>query len=149
MQDVSGFGFVLRLIASNTFPTGFTITEFSDDADPMDVPEKTIKDTAMGLNGDLITWSKASATMAKIAVIDGSPSDVNLQILFQANQVGKGQQSANDVITLVAVYPSGNEFSYNQGVPTKFMPTSSVASSGRIKTKTYEFSFESTSGVAG
>jgi hypothetical protein len=147
--DVSGFGFQVRIIASNTFPSGFTISAFSDDADPMDVPEITITDVATGVNGDLISWSKASPTMVKFAVIDGSPDDVNLQILFNANRVGRGLAPAADIITATAVYPDGNTYGYLNGKITKGMPTSSVASSGRIKTKTYEFAFESTAGNGG
>ena len=30
-QDVSGFGTILNMVASNTFPNGFTISAFADD----------------------------------------------------------------------------------------------------------------------
>ena len=142
MQDVSGFGFVLSVIASNTFPVGFPVTAFADDADAMDVPELTIVDTAMGLNGDLISWSKAEPIKPKIAVIQGSVDDVNLSILLNANRVGRGKLSAFDVITITGVFPSGATITFSQGKITKGMISASVASSGRLKTKTFEFSFE-------
>ena len=38
MYDISAIGVSVRLIASLTFPVGFTITEFADDADPFALP---------------------------------------------------------------------------------------------------------------
>jgi hypothetical protein len=142
MQDVSGFGLSLTIQASNTFPTGFTITKFADDADPLDIPEITIKDGAMGVNGDLITWSKATKIDIKIAVIPGSVDDANLNVLFEANRVGLGKTSALDVITFTGVYPDGSTVSLTNGSVMAFTPGLSVAGAGRIKTKTYSVMFE-------
>ena len=96
----------------------------------------------MGLNGDLITWSKASEIKASIAVIEGSDDDTNLAILMEANRVGKGKVSAQDAITLTAVYPSGKTITFNPGVMVQGQPGPSVASAGRLKTKKYDFVFE-------
>jgi hypothetical protein len=60
MQNISGFGLSINIIASNSFPIGLLITEFADDSDPFDLPSIQIADKAMGLNGDLIIWSKAN-----------------------------------------------------------------------------------------
>jgi hypothetical protein len=141
-QDVSGFGTVINVIASNTFPFGVIINQFADDADPFDAPEITIGDTAMGLNGDLIKWSKASSLKTKIAVINGSDDDINLGIIFEANRTGRGKVSAHDTITLTVVFPSGATITWTGGVIVAGMPGSSVASAGRLKTKTYSFDFE-------
>jgi hypothetical protein len=142
MQDVSGFGLSLTIQASNTFPTGFTITKFADDADPLDIPEITIKDGAMGVNGDLITWSKATKIDIKIAVIPGSVDDANLNVLAEANRVGLGKTSALDTITFSAVYPNGSTVSLTGGSVMTFTPGLSVGGAGRTKTKVYGFMFE-------
>jgi hypothetical protein len=147
MQDVSGFGFVINVIASNTFPAGFGLSQFADDGDPFDFPAITINDTAMGLNGDLITWSKASPLKTQIAVIAGSDDDANLSALLEANRTGRGKQSARDVITVTAVYPSGNTLSLTEGSITEGMSGTSVSSAGRLKTKVYHFAFENRIGV--
>lgn len=149
MQDVSGFGFVINVIASNTFPTGFTLSAFADDADPFDIPELTVKDKAMGLNGDLIVWSKANPINITLAVIAGSEDDLNMSALLEANRVGRGKFSALDVITLTAAYPSGNMLTLSPGTITAGMTGSSVASAGRVKTKSFAFSFENRTGVGG
>lgn len=146
-QDIAAFGFTLSLIASNTFPVGIPITQFADDSDPFDIPAFPINEVAMGLNGDLISWSKANPLKATLAIIPGSDDDVNLAILYEANRVGRGKTSARDVITMTAVYPSGATISLTSGKITDGMPGSSVASAGRLKTKTYMFAFENRVGI--
>jgi len=140
--DVSGFGFQIFLIGSNTFPGGSLMTAFSDDTDPMDIPEITVADVGMGLNGDLISWSRAEPLKPKFAVIEGSPEDINLAILLEANRVGAGKTSARDIITATAIYPTGATVTFLSGKILGGMPAPSVASSGKIKTKTYMFAFQ-------
>lgn len=143
MQDVSGFGARVTIVASNTFPQGIDITAFSEDADPFDLPAVTIGATAMGPNGDLIAWSSAAPTVCNVNVIPGSDDDVNLGVLFQANAPGKGRQPANDVITLTCVYPDGRQVTLSNAKMISGMPGSSIAGSGRQKTKAYVFHAES------
>lgn len=146
MQDVSGFGLQIRLVASVTFPAGVTLTAFADDADPLDFPDLTVGESAMGLNGDLIFWSKANPLLVNLNVIPGSDDDVNLGILLEANRVGRGKQSARDVVTLTAVYPDGRTKTATTGKIMTGRPADSVASAGRKKSKPYGFAFENLSG---
>jgi len=142
MQDVSAFGTRLRLVASVTFPAGFDITQAADDADLLDLPSTKVAETAMGVNGDLVTWSKANPLNVTIAVIPQSEDDRNLAILLNANRAGRGKYPARDVITLTAIYPNGSTITLSGGKITDGMPGQSVASAGRMKSKTYAFSFE-------
>lgn len=145
--DISGFGTQIQLVASNTFPAGITITQFADDADPLDFPSQQIADKAMGLNGDLETWSKATPINMTVNVIDGSDDDINLSILADANRVAKGKLSVRDVITATITYPSGSFVTCINGKLTDAMPGKSIASSGRLKTKAYVFTFENKIGA--
>lgn len=147
MNNISGFGLSINLVATITFPLGFIITEFADDADPFDLPALQIADSAMGLNGDLIQWAKANPIKATISVIPGSDSDINLALLMEANRVGRGKIGARDIITLAAIYPDGEFITLTNGVITDGLPASSVASAGRLKSKTYNFSFENKVGI--
>jgi hypothetical protein len=147
MENIGGFGLVATVIASNTFPNGFQVTQFSDDGDPLDVPEIAVAETAMGLNGDLVVWSKATPLKASMSVIPASDDDQNLAILLEANRVGLGKASAYDVITITVVYPSGNTKTYSPGAILKGMPGSSVSAAGKLKTKKYEFDFENAVGL--
>lgn len=140
--DVSGFGAQVQIRASVTFPQGIVISQFADDADPFDFPSVQIGDKAMGLNGDLITWSKANPLLTTVNVIPNSEDDINLSLLLEANRVGKGKASARDVITIVAVYPNGATLTLTEGAITDGPPGNSIASAGRLKSKAYQFAFE-------
>jgi hypothetical protein len=142
MENISGYGLRVTLRASVTFPQGISITQFADDADPLDIPSIQIADKAMGLNGDLIVWGKANPLLVTLNVIPGSDNDKNLSILAEANRTGKGKAPALDVITLVATYPDGSVETFTSGAITDGMPGRSVASSGRQKTRPYVFAFE-------
>lgn len=142
MNDVSVFGLRVQLKASQTFPAGISLTQFADDADPFDLPSMPIKDKAMGVNGDLVSWSKANPLVVSIALVPGSDDDRNMAVLFEANRVGKGKQGSRDVVGITAVYPDGRTISFTQGVITDGMPGNSAASSGRLKSKVYTFAFE-------
>lgn len=148
VEDVSSFGTQLYLTASTTFPQGFPITQFADDADPLDSPSVQIGDAAMGVNGDLIVWRKGVPLPATISVIPGSEDDQNLQILWNANRVGQGKLSANDIITLTVVYPNGTQITLDTGIIKDGPAAGSVASAGRLKTKTYGFVFQNRDGGA-
>lgn len=142
MQDISGFGLVVTLTASVTFPTGVTLTQFSDDADPVDLTSIQIADKAMGLNGDLITWAKATAVPCVLNIIPGSDDDRNMSILAENNRVSRGKVGTRDVITMTIQYPDGTVVFLGPGSMTDAMFGKSVASAGRMKTKNYTFAFE-------
>jgi len=142
-KNIGGFGLSITIIGSITFPVGFPITQFADDADPFDVPSIQLKDKAMGLNGDLVTWAKAHPINITINVIPGGDDDVLLAILAEANRVGKGKLSINDKISMVGIYPDGKTIiSLLNGAITDAMPGTTVSNSGRFKSKTYSFTFE-------
>jgi hypothetical protein len=147
MNDISGFGLRVNIKASVTFPQGINVTQFADDADPFDTPEIAISESAMGLNGDLVNWSVATPITVSIAVVPNSDDDRNLATLFEANRVGRGKISARDEITLAAVYPDGRSITMTKGRPTMLTPSNSVASGGRMKSKTYGFVFENKVGA--
>lgn len=141
-NDVSGFGTRVRLVASVTFPAGITITQFADDADGVDVPSQQVADKAMGVNGDMVTWSKANPLTPTLNVIPGSDDDRNLAILLNANRPARGKFPALDEITMTVLYPDGSSTTYVRGKITDGMPGQSLASAGRLKSKSYAFAFE-------
>jgi hypothetical protein len=142
-MDIGGFGTVLTIFASTTFPAGLTITEFADDADPVDSPSIQIRDKAMGLNGRLITWGKAVPIGLTINIIPNSEDDINLNLLFDSNRVGRGKRPVDDTIDATLIYPDGTAKNFQSGSPTDYMPTNAIASSARFKSKPYVFAFES------
>jgi len=141
-NNISGFGASVRLVASTTFPAGITITQFADDSDPLDIPSLQIADKAMGVNGDLYTWSKANPLPLNLSVGPDTNDDINLAILLEANRVVKNKKSSLDDITISCLYPDGSTATYSGGSITDGMPGNAISSAGRLKTKTYNFAFE-------
>lgn len=143
MQNISGFGSSVTLVASTSYPLGFTINKAADDADFIELAVLTIADAAKGLNGDLITFSKANPIDLTLNVIPESQDDINLGIIFQANAPVLGRALVQDIITLNIVYPNGSYAQLLNGIMVSGIPGNSVASAGRLKTKPYAFKFES------
>jgi len=142
MINISGFGLSAQVVASNTFPAGFPVTEWADDADPVDSPDLDLGDTAMGLNGDMIVWSTPKGLEVSLNVIPTSTGDINLDVLAQANRLAKGKTSARDIITMVFTYPSGAIVTMSSGLIISAPMVPQVASAGRLKTRMYRFRFE-------
>ena len=142
MQDISATGISLLVKADKTFPNGFTVTQFADDADPFDLPSLEIAATAMNVNGELVTWSSPQPINPTLNVIPGSEDDNNLATLFEANRAAMGKAVARDVITIVATYPDGSTVTLSNGKMTSGFPGKSVASAGRLKSKAYVFMFQ-------
>lgn len=145
-QNISGFGLVINIKASKTFPAGFNLTQFSDDADPFDTPSQQVADVAMGLNGHMVSWSVANPLQVTLNIIPNGSDDVNMSTLLEANRVALGKRSVGDVITLTGIYADGRVKSFIGGVITDGIPANSVASSGRLKTKPYIIKFENING---
>jgi len=139
---ISGFGLRVVLTASDTFPAGITLTQFADDADPLDGPDLQIADGSMGLNGDHIVWSVANKIPMTLSLIPDSDDDRNLAILFENNRPGRGKVVTADIINATVVYPDGTVTRLINGNITNGIPFSSIASSKRKKSKTYTFAFE-------
>ena len=141
MNDVSATGFSLHLRASVKFPSGFQLTAFADDADPFDLPVVTAAEVANDINGNMISWSTPTPQQIVINVLPGSEEDENLSILLEANIAKRGRRHAGDVITLVATYADGSTTIGRNGKILSGSRGKSVASAGRLKSKTYTFAF--------
>ena len=144
--NISAFGLIVNLVASSTFPAGIQLTQFSDDADPFDMPSVTLADKGMGVNGDLLVWNKPAALDISVSVVPGGADDENLAILATANRTGKGLANARDVITMTAMYPDGRTTTLSEGFITGATLINAAQTAGRMKTKTYTFTFEKKTG---
>ena len=142
MNDVSATGLALVVQASKTFPSGIFITQFADDADPLDLPAVDIAQTGMDINGNLVSWSTPTPQTVTINVLPGSEEDQNLAILLDANTAKRGRRAAGDNITMVASYGNGSTTTARNGRITNGSRGSSVAGAGRLKSKQYTFVFQ-------
>lgn len=142
MQDTSGTGIEVNIIALPTFPAGLKVTQFSDDADPLDAGDIQTAEYGMGVNGDLVVWRTPKPIEATLSVIPNSDDDKNLMILFDANRVAKNKLSTKDLITMVIKYPDGETKMLTNGAIISGSPINSIGSNGKTKSKVYRFVFE-------
>ena len=141
MPDLSHFGTVATIKASNTLPLPQPITHFADDADGLDLPEMTIADMAMGTNGDAASWTIAVPIPLTINLMPNTLSHLTMGIIFEANRAEKGKLPARDDITFTRIAPDGSLLVLTKGRILSGTPATSMASSGRIKTASYKVSF--------
>lgn len=145
MENISGFGLTGRVTASKTFPNGFDVTKFADDSDPLDAPDLEIAETAFGLNGDMVTWSRPTGIEITIAVLPNSDEEANFAALVEANRVAKKKPGARDIVNIVLSYPNGSKAICSTGVSITGPVIQAVQSSGRMKTRQFKFRFEQVS----
>lgn len=139
MADVSHNGALYTIVASNTNANiPLSISAFPKDTDPFDVPNADIADMEVGTNGDEIYWSMAVVTESSCAVIPGTDDHETMQRIYDANKASKGKKSAKDLITVVRILPNGETTTF-KGRITSGPSTTSLASSGKIKTPVYGF----------
>lgn len=143
VQNVSGFSSVVSIIASNSYPTGFPVTTYSNDRDAFNFSDLVVGDFAMGLNGDGISWSKANPIKIELNVVAGSLDDQNLAVLLTNNTPGKSKSNQQDIITLTVVYPDNTSSTASNGVILHGTPGKSFTNDGKLATRTYGFAFES------
>jgi hypothetical protein len=139
---ISGFGTQITLVCSVSFPLGLNISEWADDADPIDSPSVQIGDAAMANDGVLLGWSKGVPIPLVLSVRPTGEDDKNLTILADNNRVAQGRKPVNDEIIATIVYPSGNTVTLIRGKILDAIMVDPFSSAGRIKTKTYGFKFQ-------
>lgn len=145
--NIGGVGLKIRVVASSTLPAGYTFTQFADDGDPFDSTGITIAETVMGLNGEMADFAKATPIPASINLMPNTEDDKVMQMLANANRVGKGKRSVRDVIQMTVMYPDGTSRTGTNGRMTNAMIGNSVSSAGRMKSKKYDFMFEGSVGA--
>lgn len=148
-QDISSTGLSFRVVASNTYPSGLTLTEVADGTDPLDIPEVVVAEAAMTANGTLVTWSAPKPIAIKVALVPGSEDDIAMQYLFDANRAAKGKRLARDKLQFIGNYPDGGTITLAEGKCISYMPGRSATSAGRYKDSVYAMTFENVSTTKG
>ena len=139
--SITATGVRITLIALPSFPVGLVLTQFADDTDAIDIPPIDITAVGMGLNGDMVTWKKATLITVNLGIIPSSDDDNNLALLLENNRAGRNKFSVEDDITLIVDYPDGIIATFAEGRLLSGMPSNSGTSDGREKSKVYSFAF--------
>ena len=141
--NVTGVGAKFIIFDKNgQYPNGYVITEFSDDSDPIDNPNKTIVQYANALNGTLLYWYKTSPNEINISVYADSDGDIYLTSLLQANDPQKNKKIINSELDAQLIYNNGKVVFMNNGKLVEGSYIGGISSDGKKKTKTFKFIFE-------
>lgn len=143
MFNISGFGTSVTVVALQTFPMGFNITEFADDQDPIDIPPIEPVGYQPLYDGSIVTFTKAAPIELTLSVIPGSEDDINLKILLQSRGVGPSILPFQDITTMVISYPDGGRVILTQGSILSGPVADSIIETARKKSNQYKFVFAS------
>ena len=145
MQNISGFGAKVTVVATVSFPVGFDITQFADDKDPLKIEEVELTGFELLIDGSLFTFNKGAAIKVEISVIPGSDDDINLKILLQAK---KGSViPLPDVTSIAITYGNGGIVGFSAGAIVSGPLADSISSDARLVGNRYTFVFGEFSGA--
>lgn len=108
MIDIGAYGLSINVVALQSFPMGFSLSEFADDADPLVVEETEPFGYELLFDGDIFSFDKASVIKLSVTVIAGSEDDTNLRLLLQSKKGSKSILPVPDMTTMVITYPTGH-----------------------------------------
>lgn len=137
MIDVSAFGTKCYLLASTTYPTGFTIRNFADDVDPIILDPIIIAQSKRDVNGKFYSSGKGAVIPVSISVIAGSSEEVSLATIVRSNFNSTAVRPAMDEINLTLSYQDGTVVIFTQGRMISGPPSPSIVMSGRSKSSTF------------
>ena len=140
--DISALGIKATLVAVPSYPTGFTMTQFADDGDSLNIPDMTIMQSGMGVNGDMVVWRTAVPYEVDINLIPGTDDCKNMENLFKLNMTQKNKISSKDVLTLIIEHSSGKIDVLTHGYIIGGKPAQDYSANGRAKTRTFRMVFE-------
>lgn len=147
MIDVSGFGTGIVVLALQSFPTGFQLSQFADDSDPIEAKEIEPTGYEMLYDGDLFAFDKATPIEVAVSVIPGTPDDINLKILLQNKHSPKSLIPLPDITSMVITYPDKGRIVLSKGTILKGPLVDSINTSGRRKGNKYTFVFGAFAGA--
>lgn len=147
MIDISGFGTGIVVVALQSFPMGFSLSKFADDADPISAKDIEPTGYEMLYDGSLFAFDKAAPVELSVSVIPGSDDDLNLKVLLQSKKGAKKLIPLADVTSMVITYPDGGRVILSNGTILRGPLVDSIEASGRKKSNTFTFVFGSVTGA--
>lgn len=139
MKDVSFAG-------SSVTINGHTITDFMDDANPVEFQDVEVSGVGVNCNGSMIRYAKPNVIMMSITVIPGSEDDNFLYDMWKEYRV-QGDYSSRWEESLTAsvdIANGANSKSYSNGTMVSGPGGPSSNGEGKMTGRTYTFAFVST-----
>jgi hypothetical protein len=147
MQDVSAFGTTITILATQSFPIGFTVDNFSDDKDPLKIENIEATGYTFLIDGSLFIFDKAALIKVEVSVIAASDDDINFKTMLQARKGSSSIISLPDVTTMTIAYGNGGVVMFTAGSIVSGPLGDSIEQSGRHPSNTYTFVFSDFAGA--
>ena len=140
MYDVSFAGSVITI-------GGATISEFMDDANPIEIQDTEVAGIEWSCNGRMIRTVKPSAILISVTVIPGSTSDDALRKIWKENFNNGGDiklGATNKMLTcsISCGNSSIGSFSFTNGTCLSGAAAITSNGQGKMGGNTYTFAFE-------
>lgn len=142
MFDVSTTGASVTIKSTVTLPVPVPITHFADDKEPFQIDDQEITGHGMGINGDLVVYTKPVPVTCSVSVVANSPDDIALYTLFRMNKCTSATH-AFDIVDMSIVIPNiAKPFRYVNGKILAGPPGPTSSNDGKNQSHTYKFVFE-------
>ena len=151
IQDVSFAGSSVAISWSGG-GSGLIITQFMDDANPIDIQDVEVSTVGVNCNGSMIRNAKPNLIMISVTVIPNSRDDVELRKMWKQFRVqGSGNKDWSNSVSLTVnlgtqdAKTAMKAYSYTNGTMVSG-PGGPVANAeGKMQGRTYTFAFCSVS----
>lgn len=136
MKDVSFAG-------STVTVAGIQISDFMDDANPVEFQDVEVSSTGVNCNGTMIRNAKPNLVMMSVTVIPGSQSDNALWNLWKQYRVqgDYNSQWEQSLTASISIAGGGQSKSYSNGTMVSGPGGPAANGEGKMQGRTYSFAF--------
>lgn len=126
---------------------GANITDFIDDANPIDIQDTENTNIEWSCNGRMIRTIKPSAIIMSVTVMPNSPSDNALRTIWKKSFINGGSVNLRDAnkslsATITTGNPKGGSFQFSGGTCLSGAAAITANGQGKMGGNTYTFAFE-------
>jgi hypothetical protein len=147
MIDISSFGSSVAIISTQSFPMGFSLTQFADDEDPLTVEEVEVSGYEKLYDGNIFIFDKTSPILMSVAVMPNTDDDINMKILMQMRKSSPQLLPLPDTVSAVITYGDGGRVILSNGGVLTGSLADSLSKDGRKKGNLYHFVFGTFAGA--
>lgn len=147
MIDVSAFGTGINIVATTSFPTGFPLTQFADDEDPLSIEEVEVSGFEKLYDGSIFTFDKTSPVLLSVGIMPNTDDDINMKILMQMRKSSPSILPLPDTTSMVITYADGGRVILTSGTIISGALADSISAQGRKKGNVYHFVFGTFAGA--
>lgn len=147
MIDVSAFGTGINIVATTSFPMGFSLSQFADDEDPISIQDVEVSGFEKLYDGGIFTFDKTSPVLLSVGIMPNTDDDSNLKILMQMRKSSPSLLPLQDTTSMIITYPDGGRVVLTSGSILSGALADSITTQGRKKGNVYHFVFGTFAGA--